>query len=302
MTRPLGLLTALALSASLAHAQATPAPHDHGDHQTQAPQAPPPAAPDPHAGHDHQSTTPPAPATGATAALPAFVRPLTDADRAVAFPDVGYHAMMDNRVHYFVLANHLELPTGDDAVRWDTKGWIGTDLDRLWFRFGGDTRRSRLESARTELLYGRSISRWWTAVAGLRQDTRPGSPQTWAAVGLQGLAPYWFAVEATAYVGAGGRTHVRLETEYDLLVTNRLILQPVIELDAYGKPDASRHVSAGLSQLDAGLRLRYEFKREFAPYVGVTWNRALFGTGDLRRSAGDPIGQRRLVAGLRLWL
>lgn len=187
-------------------------------------------------------------------------------------------------------------------MRWDTKGWIDTDLDRLWFRFGGDGRRPRLETARTELLYGRSISRWWTAVTGVRQDVRPGSPQTWAAVGLQGLAPYWFAVEATAYVGAGGRTHLRLETEYDLLVTNRLILQPVVELDAYGKADAGRQVGAGLSQVDAGVRLRYEFKREFAPYVGVTWNRALFGTGDLRRAAGESVGQRRLVVGLRLWL
>jgi copper resistance protein B len=279
MTRALGLLITLALSSSapLAHAQTTPAPHDH------------------------QSATPPA-ATGAAAALPAFIRPLTDADRAVAFPDVGYHAMLDNRVNYFVLADHLELPSGDDGVRWDTTGWVGTDLDRLWFRFGGDSRRSRLESARTELLYGRSISRWWTAVAGVRQDVRPGSPQTWAAVGLQGLAPYWFAVEATAYVGAGGRTHVRVETEYDLLVTNRLILQPVVELDAYGKADAARHGGAGLSEVDAGVRLRYEFKREFAPYVGVTWSRALFGTGDLRRAVGESVGQRRLVVGLRLWL
>jgi copper resistance protein B len=102
----------------------------------------------------------------------------------------------------------------------------------------------------------------------VRQDFRPGDPQTWAAVGIQGLAPYWFEVEATGYVGAGGRTAAKLEVEYELLFTNRLILQPLVELELYGKSDPERGIGRGLSSLETGLRLRYEIRREFAPYVG----------------------------------
>lgn len=132
-------------------------------------------------------------------------------------------------------------------------------------------------------------------------SARPGPSQTWAAVGIQGLAPYWFEVEATAYVGAAGRTHLRLETEYELLVTNRLVLQPILELEAYGKADPERGIGAGLSSTDAGLRLRYEFRREFAPYVGVTWNRTYFGTAEFAEAEGEKTGGAKLTLGMRVW-
>jgi copper resistance protein B len=108
-------------------------------------------------------------------------------------------------------------------------------------------------------------------------------------------------MEATAYVGESGRTHVHLKTEYELLFTNRAILQPLLELDIYGKRDPERGIGAGLSSVEAGLRLRYEFRRQFAPYVGVTWNRKLFGTADLAETAGDRTGGARLALGVRVW-
>ena len=119
--------------------------------------------------------------------------------------------------------------------------------------------------------------------------------------GVQGLAPYWFEIEATGYVGADGRTHARLEVEYELLMTNRLILQPLVELEIFGKSDPERGIGAGLSTLEAGLRLRYEFRREFAPYVGLTWDRKLFGTADFARAQEEEIGGTRLALGLRFW-
>jgi copper resistance protein B len=152
------------------------------------------------------------------------------------------------------------------------------------------------------VLYGRAIARWWDVVAGVRQDMRPGPARTWAAVGIQGLAPYWFEVEATAYVGAGGRTHFRFETEYELLLTNRLILQPLLEIEIYGKSDPERDIGAGLSTADTGLRVRYEFRREFAPYIGMTWNRVFFGTADAAKAAADTVAGTRLTAGFRFWL
>jgi copper resistance protein B len=184
---------------------------------------------------------------------------------------------------------------------WDNKGWVGKDRNRIWFRAEGETDDGRLDAAQAHVFYGRAIARWWDVVAGVRQDLRPGGAQTWAAFGVQGLAPYWFQVEATAYVGPSGRTQLRLETEYELLVTNRLVLQPLVEIDIFGKADPSRGIGSGLSALDTGLRLRYEFRREFAPYVVVVWTRRFFGTGDRARAAGGEVSAARLVVGLRVW-
>jgi copper resistance protein B len=231
------------------------------------------------------------------------VPPLTDADRAAAFPDVGGHALHDQAIHYFVLFDRLEWQDGHDggAIEIDGVGWVGRDRDRLWFRAEGDGEGGRVGEAEASVFYGRQLARWWDVVAGFRQDVRPGPAQTWAAVGLQGLAPYWFEVEATAYLGASGRTHARLEVEYEILLTNRLILQPLVELDVFGKSDPERGIGAGLSTTDAGFRLRYEWRREFAPYIGVTWDRKWGTTADLADAAGEQRGGARLAAGLRLW-
>jgi len=124
---------------------------------------------------------------------------------------------------------------------------------------------------------------------------------TWAAIGVQGLAPYWFELEATVYVGESGRTQARLEVEYELLLTNRLVLQPLIEVELSGTSDPARGIGAGLSTTDVGLRLRYEFQRELAPYIGITWNRKYGKAADFAVAAGEDAGGARVVAGLRLW-
>lgn len=262
------------------------------------PPAPAPAPSHDHHQHDHGKAAPP------VETLPPFIPVPSDAERAAAFPDVHGHEMRDGETHYFVLADQFEAQAGegDTDFSWDVKGWVGTDLSRLWFRTEGEATGSELGASQTHVFYGRAVSRWWTALVGLRQDVRPTTPQTWVAVGMQGLAPYWLDVEATAYVSTGGRTHVRIETEYDLLVTNRLVLQPLLELEAYGKADPARRLGAGLSHIDAGLRLRYEVRREFAPYVGLSWNRTFFGTADARRAAGLPLGRARVVVGVRMWM
>jgi copper resistance protein B len=276
---------------------------------------PSPAPAGSHGSHEHSQATPAE--AGATAPqgdhsahqaperapLPPFIPPITDEDRRAAFPDVAGHAVHDNAINYFVLFDQLEWQgSGKGGLSWDNTGWVGQDRDRFWFRTEGEAADGRLEHGEAHLLYGRAIARWWDVVAGVRQDVRPGPAQTWAAVGIQGLAPYWFEIEGTAYVGAGGRTQFRLETEYEVLLTNRLILQPLVELQVYGKADPERGIGAGLSSADAGLRLRYVLRRELAPYVGVTWNRTFFGTRDLAKSAGDRTGGARLAVGIRLWL
>ena len=263
-----------------------------------------------HAGHQQSQPTPsdtpkapPPTQDGQKQLLPGFIPPVTAEDRKAAFPDVEGHAVHDRALTYFVLLDQLEWQVGDgvNGVNIDSRGWVGRDRDRLWFRAEGDGEGGRVDEAQTHVLYGRQFSRWWDVVAGVRQDLRPGSPQTWAAFGVQGLAPYWFDIEATGYVGASGRTHARFEVEYELLVTNRLVLQPLFEAEVFGKSDPERGIGAGLSTTDLGFRMRYEFKREVAPYVGITWNNKWGKTADFAEAAGEDAGGARFVTGLRLW-
>ena len=226
-----------------------------------------PAQPTNEATHDHAKTDD-------AQDLPPFIPRLTDEDRKAAFPDVEGHAVHDNAVNYFVLFDQLEWQAGDRDERLQSRQ---PGLDRPRSRSAVVSRRRRrrgrrVGEAQAHVLYGRQFSRWWDVVGGIRQDFRPGPAQTWAAIGVQGLAPYWFEVEATAYVGASGRTHARFEVEYELLLTNRLILQPLVEAEIFGKSDPERQIGAGLSTTDVGFRLRYEWRREFAPYVGLTWS------------------------------
>lgn len=252
-----------------------------------------------HAGMQHEMPTTPAASTQPRTPIP----PVTDADRAAAIAPSHAHVMFDNAIQSYVLINRLEVSDADPgtALEWEGQGWIGTDLDRLWLRSEGERSDGHTEAADLELLYGHSISTWWDLVAGIRQDFKPGDPQTFAVIGVQGLAPQKFEVEATGYVGERGQTAARFEAEYELLLTNRLILQPLVEVNLFGKDDAARGIGSGLSTAEAGLRLRYEFTRKFAPYIGVVYERAFGNTADLRREEREDVDDTRIVVGLRTW-
>ena len=229
---------------------------------------------------------------------------VTPADRAAAFPDVAGHTVHDNAVHSFWLIDRLEAWDADDAgtgIGWEALAWVGTDLNRLWLRSEGEHVDDALESGDLEVLYGRAIAPWWDLVAGVRHDFGEGPSQTFAAIGVMGLAPYKFEVEATAYIGQSGQTAARLEAEYETLFTNRLILQWGAEAEFHGKDDPQRGVGSGLGTVELGARLRYEIRREFAPYVGVVWERAYGNTADFRRTEFDDVEDTRLVAGVRIW-
>jgi copper resistance protein B len=258
---------------------------------------------DPHAGHAGHQPKPKEAAAEPKTPLPPFIPPVTDEDRKVAFQDLEGHSVHDRSLNYYVLFDQFELQTGNgpSGVCIDTRGWIGRDRDRLWFRAEGDGADGSVDDAQVDVLYGRQISRWWDVVGGIRQDFRPGAAATYAAIGVQGLAPYQFELEATAYIGGPGGSHVRFEVEYELLLTNRLIAQPLFETEIFGKSDPERGVGAGLSTTDLGVRLRYEIKREFAPYIGITWKNKWGKTADLAKAAGEDPGGARFVSGLRFW-
>jgi copper resistance protein B len=288
------LIAALTAAGVFAGSVLASAQHEGHQQPKPAPSDQKPRPPDP---VDHSQHQKPAPE------LPAFIPPVTEEDRKAAFPDVEGHTVHDRAVHSFVLFDQLEWQSvsGGKGFNVDSKGWVGGDRDRFWFRAEGDSEGRRVGEAAAHLLYGRQFSRWWDVVAGVRQDVRPGPTRTWAAVGIQGLAPYWFEVELTGYIGAEGRTHVRGEVEYELLLTNRLVLQPLVEIEVFGKSDPERGIGAGLSTIDTGFRLRYEFRREFAPYVGLTWNNQFGKTAEFAEAAGEHSGGARFVTGLRLW-
>ncbi|ALN86009.1 copper resistance protein B [Lysobacter capsici] len=266
--------------------EAKPAPMDHSQMD--------------HSQMDHSRMTQPRPA--ASEPREPIPQP-TDADRAAAFAPISLHMQHAPEFNHYVLINRLEAVDAEhgNAQAWEGQAWFGNDTDRLWLRSEGEREDGRVESANLEALYGRAISPWWDVVIGAKRDLRPEHGQTWAAFGVQGMAPYKFEIAATAYIGEAGRTALNFEAEYELLLTNRLILQPLIEVDLYGRDDPQRGIGAGLSTVEAGLRLRYEITRQFAPYLGVTWERAFGDTADYRRAAGEDNNDAQLVAGVRMW-
>lgn len=263
----------------------------------EAPDTAPPA--DPHAGHHtidragHDAQEPKTP-----------IPPITPADRAAAFPDVAGHAVHDDAIHHYVVFNRIEAGDTDQgsAFAWEGSAWIGTDLDRVWLRSEGERVDGSTESGDLEVLYGRSIAPWWDVVAGVREAFGEGPSRTSAALGVQGLTPYKFEFQATAYLGEGGGIAANVEIEYDTLITNRLILQWLAEADWHGEDDPQRGIGAGLSSVEAGLRLRYEITRRFAPYIGIVHERVYGETADLHRAAFEDTDDTRVVVGLRAWL
>jgi len=222
--------------------------------------------------------------------------------------EMPYHEMaemmgMDDRKHFGkVMLDRLEWRDGDTSIYgWDAAAWYGGDFNKLWVETEGEHVDGGTEHARIEVLWDRVATRWWSTRLGVRRDVDDGPSRGWAAFGVSGLAPGFVELEAMAYIGDGGRTALRLSTEYDLLLTQRLVLQPQLELNAYGEDDPERTIGAGLSDLEIGLRLRYEFRREFAPYVGLSWAKKFGDTADFARAAGEDDDDFSLVAGLRIW-
>ena len=221
--------------------------------------------------------------------------------QALAHDDMSGMAM-DGSLHTLVMLDQLEVTQGRDGAgqRWEGQGWAGGDIDRLWLRSEGDSAGGSLRDGDVEAFWSHAVSPFWVAQTGMRQDLGAGA-RTWGAIGLQGLAPYWINVEATAYVGEGGRLAGRLRSSYDLWLTQRLVAQPELEANAYSRADAGRDLGSGPTDLRLGLRLRYEIRHEFAPYVGVEMIRHFGETAGLISQAGQPAQDVQAVAGIRLW-
>lgn len=184
-------------------------------------------------------------------------------------------------------------------ISWDATAWIGKDWHKLYLKSEGESLRGQTESE-NQLLYSRPIEKFWDLQMGLGYDATPEKNQTWGVIGLQGLAPYFF--ETNAIVVANDKNiGFRLDTEYEALLTQKLILTPSLKLSAYSADDESMGIGSGLSSTELGLRLRYEFSRKFAPYVGIKFNQAYGTTADYVKAEGGKESETSLVAGLRFW-
>lgn len=206
---------------------------------------------------------------------------------------------------YYVLADRFEYQSneGSPTLLFDGQGWWGTDRNKLWIKseIEYDFDANRFEEAELQALWSRPIARYFDVQAGVRRDFEPDPSRNYAVLGVQGLAPYWFEIDAAIFVSGHGDVTARFEAEYDLLLTQRLIVQPRTELNFAAQDVAVLGIGSGLSTAELGLRLRYEINRQFAPYVGVNWTRSVGDTADFARAAGDDPGAVSLVAGLRIW-
>ncbi len=227
---------------------------------------------------------------------------------AVVRPALVRAQVMDNKVYSLVLFDRLEYQqTGaENPVTWDMLWWIGGDFTRLWIKSeGAHSTAVGGGDVEVQALVSRLFAPFWEWQAGLRLDTRYGGgtdrTRVLAVVGLEGLAPYWFEVEPAVFVSQDGDISARVTTTYDMFVTQRLIAQPRIEVNVAVQEVPEFGVGSGLNDLDLGFRLRYEIRREYAPYVGVSWLRRFAGTADLARLTGETVTDFAVLGGLRVW-
>lgn len=233
---------------------------------------------------------------------------LADAPAAANMPDMSYSQMAslmqmdDTAAIGRVVLDQLEYRDGEgtQSAAWDAEARYGNDYDKLVLRTEGAWTSGADTLGRADLLWDRIVSRWWSLQAGGRYDFGTGPGRGWAALGVAGTAPDWIQTEATAYLGDSGTLAVRLKMESDLLLTQRLVLQPEVELNAYSRPDLSRAQGAGLSDLSTGLRLRYRVRREVAPYVGIAWTGRFGATARLLRDRDIVPDALQWTAGVRV--
>lgn len=285
-------------------AQKAPAPADpHAGHVM--PQEPPPS-PDPHAGHD--MTGPPAEVSVAPPPSEAFAGPENAADqvwgpaamapgRAVLFSEHG-----DTPAHK-VLIDQLEwrVRKGRDGYFLNAEAWVGGDIDKLWLKTEIEGKRgANPDQAEFQALWSHAIDPWFNLQTGIRLDAEPD----WRArlvVGIEGVAPYWIEIDAAAFLSDRGDVTARFEAEHDMRITQKLILQPRGELNFSLQDIPRERLGAGLSTIELGARLRYEFVPNFGPYVGVAYERAVGDSARFRRAEGEDVGGLQFMAGLRAW-
>ncbi len=319
MTSPAKTAEPECLPEHAAMGHCTPAAAPAEEQRTGSPPDPEPTDADPHAGHDMagmsaDAGTPSAHGTGGTA-LPAGDAP------APAAPEPNYadsiwdaNAMREARgqlrrehgggTFTQVMLNlaEVQIRDGRDGYRWEGEAWYGGDLNRFVFKSEGSGGFGEgVDDAEVQALYSRTIGPYFNFQAGVRYDIKPNPSRTYATIGFEGLAPYWFEVEGALFLSNKGDLLARFEGYYDQRITQQLILQPRLETNFALQDVRETGIGSGLSDIELGLRLRYEIKRELAPYIGISYDRKIGDTARFARLDGEDVGGASVVAGLRVW-
>ncbi|WP_223253173.1 copper resistance protein B [Cycloclasticus zancles] len=222
----------------------------------------------------------------------------------ISLVSMASHSMgRDDPLLTKVMVGQFELRNteGSDPIVLEAQGWVGKDLNKLWVKVDVENVSGKTDEAELQFLYSKAIAPYWDVQVGWRHDKMPTPNRDWFAVGFQGLAPYFFEIDAAAFIGNNGQTALRLEAEYEIMLTQKLILTPEVEINAYSKDDEATGVGSGLSDIELGLRLRYEIRREFAPYIGVNWNKTYGDTANFSRDEGEDVSDTQFVVGIRAW-
>ena len=219
-------------------------------------------------------------------------------------PLAAQAGMPDDPTLVKVMIDQLEVrsTSGKNPLVVEADAWIGKDLNKAWFKFDGERVGSSWEVAQFQALYSRAVDVYWDLQLGVRHDFSPAKEtRDWAVVGFRGLAPYFFDVDTALYIGGNGNASIGFQAEYEALLTQRLILTPEIQVNLFARSDKAIDQGAGLSDSELGLRLRYEIRREFAPYIGINWEKRYGQTADLVKAAGGKTDDVQFVIGLRAW-
>ncbi|MCG7962325.1 MAG: copper resistance protein B [Candidatus Thiodiazotropha taylori] len=210
----------------------------------------------------------------------------------------------DDPLVYKVMIDKLEtrITNGPNPLVLEADAWIGYDLHKFWFKTDVEWVEGETEEGEIQLLYSRAISPFWDFQAGWRRDIKPKPDRDYLTLAFKGLAPYLFEVDAGLFIGESGRINGRLNAEYEYMLNQKWVLTPEFSMNLYSKDDAERSIGSGLSDISLGLRLRYEVRREFAPYIGVNWKKQFGDTANFTESEGEDISDTQMVFGIRAWL
>ena len=289
---------------------AKPDPHAGHDMGAMEAAAAAPEVADPHAGHDMSTmqeepigesevgdAAAPAPPSdhAADAIFGADVMGQSRKELAREVGGMGYSLVMFDLLE-------VGFQKGRESYRFEGEAFTGGNINRFGVKFEGEGAfGKRVDDLELQTLYSRAIAPYWNLQAGVRHDIRPDPSRTYLVAGIEGIAPYWFKVNAATFLSNNGEFRARLEASYDQRITQELILQPRIEANLSFQDIPAIGIGSGLSDLEAGLRLRYEVVQEFAPYIGVEWRKQTGDTARFARFAGEDPDSFSLVAGLRIW-
>lgn len=284
----------------------------HAGHQME------PQAADPHAGHDMKAMpeqaaredktpsgtdlppgngTAPAPEPGRAADRYWGAEAMAASDRAVRREHGG-----GTFAKVMLEMAEVQIRSGDTGYRWQGEAWYGGDINRLWIKTEGEgVFDEGVEGAEVQALYSRALDPYWNLQAGVRQDLGRGPRRTYAVAAIEGLAPYWFEIEGSLFLSDKGDLLARAEVSYDQRITQNLALQPRFAINLSAQDMPAEGIGSSLSNAELGLRLRYEAVREFAPYLGVSWERSFGRTADFARAHGEGTGGFSFVLGVRTW-